>query len=150
MLIEKKTPFVVLTAHRPMYCSNEFEYDQHIVGAPIQTIIEPLMVKYSVDLYICGHAHCYERMFPTINGTVISHGSDKKTFVNPGAPIHIVQGTGGIFSQKKWVQPAPLWSASTGNEWGYGRIIVVPNSLHYSFMGTVTGNVIDEFWLNKN
>jgi len=145
-----KTPFLILTGHRPMYCSDDGEYNQHKPGAIFQTIIEPLMVKYAVDLYLCGHMHCYERIYPVINGTVISHGSGGKTFTNPGAPIHVVQGTGGIFTDKKWVQPTPAWSASTGSEWGYGRMLVTSKSIHYAFIGTVSDRVIDEFWLTKN
>jgi len=144
-----KTPFLILTGHRPMYCSDVAEYDAHKAGSHLQMVIEPLMTKYSVDLYLAGHMHCYERIFPTINGTVISYGKDKKTFENPGAPMQVVQGTGGVFTDKKWVQPAPTWSAKTGSEWGYGRMLVTANTIHYSFMDTIANKLIDEFWLIK-
>lgn len=60
-------------------------------GAPFQTQIEPLMVKYGVDMYLSGHMHMYERTYPLINGNVIQKGD---VYVNPKAPVFIVQATG--------------------------------------------------------
>ena len=31
--------------------------------------IEPLMEKHKVDMYLCGHMHNYERLFPVLNGS---------------------------------------------------------------------------------
>ena len=53
------------------------------------------MVKYNVDLFMCGHMHMYERVHPVINGTVMATGS---TYINPKAPAQVVQGTGGVFT----------------------------------------------------
>lgn len=33
-------------------------------GARFQQEIEPLFIKYQVDLYLCGHMHMYERIYP--------------------------------------------------------------------------------------
>lgn len=60
-----------------MYCSDTDEWDQHHEGAYFQTIIEPLMNKYKVDLYMCGHMHMYERVWPVLNGTVYGYPSSK-------------------------------------------------------------------------
>ena len=30
--------------------------------------VEPLMDKYSVDVYLAGHEHNYERLYPVLNG----------------------------------------------------------------------------------
>ena len=42
-----------------MYCSDADELNQHQPGAPFQTAIEPLLLKYSVDMTITGHMHVY-------------------------------------------------------------------------------------------
>merc|ERR1712080_258282 len=46
---------------------------------------EPLMLKYGVDLYLCGHEHDYESLWPTKNYQVTD-----KSFKNPKAPIHVI------------------------------------------------------------
>lgn len=38
--------------------------DNYDPGAPFQKQIEPLMIKYKVDLSLCGHMHMYERTYP--------------------------------------------------------------------------------------
>jgi len=145
-----KTPFVILVAHKPMYSSIVDEYVSHHLGSHLQREIEPLMVKYSVDLYLCGHMHCYERTYPMIKENVISYGKEKNYYVNPNAPIHIDQGTGGVFPNLRLLQPAREWSASMSSDWGYGRMIVKATSIQYSFISSITGNIVDEFFLIKN
>jgi hypothetical protein len=102
----KNTPWLILSGHRPMYCSDTDEWNQHSPGAYFQTIIEPLMAQYKVDLYLCGHMHMYERVYPVLNGTVKATGT---TYVNPTAPAHVVQGTGGVFTDSSYVNPQPAW-----------------------------------------
>jgi len=61
----KKTPFLILYAHRPMYCSNK----NHGSSIEFRDDIEPLLHKYQVDLFLFGHVHAYERTCPmTTNG----------------------------------------------------------------------------------
>ena len=57
--------------------------------------IEPLMEQYSVDLYLCGHEHNYERLWPVLNGSFARNSS----FVKPGKPVHIVTGAGGAYGK---------------------------------------------------
>jgi hypothetical protein len=45
-------PWIILTGHRPMYCTDESELDQHMPGGYFQVTIEPVMVQYKVDLYV--------------------------------------------------------------------------------------------------
>lgn len=65
--------------HRPMYCSDLDEEDQHVPGAgisfhlfhfvlfyltftlsiAIQVALEPILVQYAVDIFFCGHMHMY-------------------------------------------------------------------------------------------
>ncbi|KAF8857110.1 Metallo-dependent phosphatase [Acephala macrosclerotiorum] len=59
------TPWIVVFGHRGWYlsCSGS-------VCAPCQTAFENLFHMYSVDLYISGHSHVYERTAPIYNGIV--------------------------------------------------------------------------------
>ena len=57
----QQVPWIVVTGHRPMYCADTGEYDQHMVGAKFQTCIEPLFqvfiftVAQSVRLFTCAY-----------------------------------------------------------------------------------------------
>lgn len=57
-------PWLIVSGHRPMYCSDTDEWNAHRPGAFFQTEIEPVFHKYNVDLYLCGHQHMYERIYP--------------------------------------------------------------------------------------
>jgi hypothetical protein len=146
----EQTPWVIAMGHRPMYCSDQDEYDAQSPGAYFQTTIEPLFEQYGVDLYLCGHMHMYERIFPVNNGTVIQTGN---VWNNPGATAHVVQGTAGVFTDnsRKWVDPEPEWSAYRSDDWGYGRMTAYNHThLHYEFLREWDNSVVDHFWLIKN
>jgi len=142
----KSVPWIVLLGHRPMYCSDVAEWDDHRPGAQLQKMIEPVMQKYSVDLYLCGHMHMYEKIYPVVNGTVMATGT---VWVNPGAAAHVVQATAGVFLDSNFEDPQPDWSAIRTNKWGYGKMLVNQTHIWYQFMHQDTGNAIDEFWLIK-
>jgi len=145
----KNVPWIIFVTHRPMYCSDEDELDQHIPGAPIQTELEPLLVHYGVDVYFCGHMHMYERIHPSVNGTVVTNPKNG-IYASPKAPLHIVAGTAGAFTDEKYVQPKPAWSAVRNGKFGYGKLTVYNNSaLHFAFMAEETREVSDQFWILK-
>jgi len=129
-----KTPWLILHGHRPMYCSDVDEWSSHKPGAYFQQVIEPLMHQYQVDLYLCGHMHMYERVFPVLNGTVMDSGN---YYVNPTATAHVVAGTGGVFTDATYILPQPDWSAVRNDEWGFGKLTINTTHLH------------DEFWIAK-
>jgi len=142
-----RTPWLFLTGHRPIYSSDKSEQDSHWPGAHFQQTIEPLMLKYNVDAYFCGHMHMYERIHPVRNGTVVQTGN---VYHNPGAPMHVVQGTSGIFEDTKFVDPQPAWSAVRAGKLGYGRMHI-ENRTHmfYEFMYLQTNKAYDSFWITK-
>eukprot|EP00052_Salpingoeca_macrocollata_P016710 m.134920 g.134920 ORF g.134920 m.134920 type:complete len:528 (+) comp20146_c0_seq3:81-1664(+) len=138
-------PWIVLTGHRPMYCSDKSELSSHEPGAHFQVEIEPLMAKYGVDLYFCGHMHMYERIHPVLNGTVKQTGH---IYNKPGAPVHVVQGTAGVFEDISFEHPAPAWSAIRDGRIGYGRMQVF-NASHvfYETLWLQDNKAYDSFWL---
>jgi hypothetical protein len=144
-----QTPWIIMSGHRPMYNSDKDEWNDHHEGAWFQQNIEPLMLKYGVDLYLCGHMHMYERVHPVINGVPQQTGN---TYTNPGAPMHIVQGNSGIVLDLpyKFLDPQPSWSAYRASTWGYGNMNFINSThLHYEMRRFDTGHVDDEFWLIK-
>jgi len=142
-----RTPWLVLTGHRPMYNSDKNEKDSHWPGADFQRSVEPLMLKYNVDMYVSGHMHMYERVHPVRNGTVVQTGN---VYQNPGAPMHVTQGTSGVFQDTSFVSPQPPWSAERMGKLGYGRMHVFNTThLYYEFLYLQTTKKEDSFWLIK-
>jgi len=141
----QNVPWIFLVGHRPMYSSDKDEYSSHRPGAPFATAIEPLLVKYAVDMYWSGHMHQYERTWPLINGTAITYDNNK--YMHPKRPAYIVQGTAGALILEQWVEPQPQWSVVRSQEYGYGRLTLQKSSFHYEYLSTLTNLVIDEFWL---
>jgi len=147
---KKQVPWIIMSGHRPWYNSDTSEYNDHSVGGRIQTQLEPLMVKYGIDLYLCGHMHMFERVHPTVNGTVVNNGgSSKNVYINPGAPGSVVQATAGVFLDDSFVNPQPVWSAYRTNDWGYGRMTINTTHLHYEFLLESDGSTADEFYIIK-
>lgn len=48
---------------------------------PRRYAMEELLDKYGVDLAIWAHEHCYERLWPMYNFTVLN-GSDSEPYTN--------------------------------------------------------------------
>ena len=49
-----QTPWVVFTTHRPVFCSSKDEFSQHKLE---EELLEPIFLKYKVDLVLTGHMH---------------------------------------------------------------------------------------------
>lgn len=89
-----KTPWIIAMAHRPMYSSQNSSYQIYVGNA-----FQKLMIDHGVDMYLSGHIHWYERLYPlTIDGTidqasVVSHNT---YHTNPGKSMtHIINGMAG-------------------------------------------------------
>jgi 3',5'-cyclic AMP phosphodiesterase CpdA len=136
-----RVPWILLATHVPMYCS---ALGEEGVGGGSREDIEPLLLEFSVDLYLYGHVHAYEATWPTANGTVT------RSLVNPPAPVHVLSGAGGppgapdVFNASA---PA-AFSRATYSKWSYGRL-TVHNATHLSYeqVDNSKGAVVDEFTL---
>lgn len=73
-LKDSRAEWKVVMGHHPIYSSGE-----HGMNPGLQKVLEPLLVKHKVDLYLAGHDHEYERFKP-IKGVQ-----------------HIVSGGGGAY-----------------------------------------------------
>jgi len=143
----QNTKWLIVSGHRPMYNSDVSEWNAHSPGAYFQVTIEPLFKQYGVDLYLCGHMHMYERIYPVLNGTVEATGN---VWRNPTATAHVVQATAGVFTDYNFVTPQPNWSAFRTNYWGYGRMTLNSTHLNYQFKHEDDYETVDEFWIIKD
>jgi 3',5'-cyclic AMP phosphodiesterase CpdA len=60
--------------HHPMYSSGE----KHGSERDLQTLVEPLFLKYGVDVVFAGHEHFYERLKPQKGIQYITQGGAAK------------------------------------------------------------------------
>jgi hypothetical protein len=130
-------PWIVVMSHYPIYCSsvtlagplhNDGQGDEDpgkftgcwSYGSEIQQVradLEPLFQQYRVDMYLAGHEHDYESIWPITNNTVTA-----RSFVNPAAPVHVVTGAGGAPALDKFGDPGPFTRKQL-SAWGYGRLV---------------------------
>jgi len=79
--------------------------------------LEPLMQKYSVDVYLTGHEHNYERLWPIWNGSFV------QSYESPRKPVHVVTGSAGAYS-KDTFGPAAPFDAYRSTEWSFSDVYV--------------------------
>jgi hypothetical protein len=104
--------------------------------------VEPLMQQHGVDLYLTGHEHNYERLWPVLNGSIT------KSYAGPGKPVHVVTGAGGAYSHDTF-GPAGPWDAFRSNEWSYSDVLVNRTHLWFRQRYASNGTVQDEFMLTR-
>jgi hypothetical protein len=80
--------------------------------------VEPLFLKYGVDLFACGHEHNYESMWPTKE-----LAPTQLDFDAPKAPVYVVEGAGGAPTLDLFGGAAPF-TRKQDSSWGFGRITV--------------------------
>eukprot|EP00755_Sulcionema_specki_P037900 Sspe_Gene.109852::Locus_90065_Transcript_1_1_Confidence_1.000_Length_1373::g.109852::m.109852 len=122
-------PWLIVTNHFPMYCTiddcfcgnytraareqlcepgRDGKYLPGIleINAPrIRDALEALLLKYKVDVFLSGHEHAYERTTPVADLHVTHKNRNYgkgAVYTNPGAPIHVMAGTGGGGPDTKW------------------------------------------------
>lgn len=119
-----KRPWIITYGHRPMYCSDDHEYDcnsrleTHVrQGLPLLNWfgLEDLFFKNSVDVEIFAHEHFYTRLWPIYNFKVYN-GSEKEPYRNACAPIQIMSGSAGCKENKEpFSKVLPEWNAFHSN-----------------------------------
>ncbi|CAG9310937.1 unnamed protein product [Blepharisma stoltei] len=167
-------PWVIVMGHKPLYCSPNRWSTMIMKNCGIQAKVmretfEEIFVKFKVDLYLSGHVHLYERVFPVSFGKMHkNYEKEEKVFINPDAPIHIINGVAGNLENTKIVfnvtDHPKEWSALISESLGYG-ILKIVNSTHLHYKQFAFGNtqndeitedlyslkrLEDYFWIIKN
>ncbi|KAJ5166177.1 Acid phosphatase [Penicillium canariense] len=149
----KKTPWVVVMSHRPMYSSAYSSYQLHMRQA-----FEGLMLENGVDAYLSGHIHWYERLFPLgTNGTIdtasVINNNTYRT--NAGKSMtHIINGmAGNIESHSEFSSGQGLTNITAvlnKSEYGFSKMTVVNSTaLKWEYIRGSDGSVGDSLWLLK-
>lgn len=168
-----KFPWLIVMAHKPMYCSNNrwsamIQKNCGIQAKVMRETFEDIFLQYKVDLFLTGHVHLYERMMPIKRGT-FNKNLDKndKVFINPDGIIHVINGVAGNLERKEVVMnvtdtPAD-YSVFMTESLGYG-LLKIYNTSHlyyeqYAFGETQNDEIVenlyelkrleDYFWIIK-
>jgi len=160
-----KTPFVIVVAHRPMYCSSMIFslpgafFHRCITEAPrLRKPFEDVLLETGVDLFLSGHNHQFERSHPMYKGKAVTRGEklgNNTVYRNPGAPVFIVNGAAGNRegNDPSWL---PEWlvkwraAHSTHFHMGYGRIQATRSQLDWEYVDATSGKVTDSFTLFRH
>jgi len=128
--------WLIVFGHRPMYCSNDDS--DHDCFSDTNTLrngwngtypLEELLYRHGVDLYLSGHEHSYERVFPTyksrIDPTVVVTDMNH-TYTGARFPTHLVSGSAGCDEYFDTFSNATygLWSVFRSSTYGYGHLRV--------------------------
>lgn len=137
----EETPFVVIVAHKPLYCSKNSLSSMIMAVCGLQASVmrktfEKIFVNHGVDLGIFAHIHLYERTLPVKYGELIGEHKQQEYFVNPKAPIYVINGVAGnleseniVFSVTKTPDP---WTVTMKENLGYG-ILTAHNKTHLQY-----------------
>lgn len=148
-----KTPWVIAMSHRPMYSSETSSYQEYVRAA-----WQDAFLKYGVDVYIAGHIHWYERLFPVgANGTVdqASVINNNTFYTNPGKSItHIINGAAGNVESHSYLDDGEAVADYTAfldqEHYGFGKLTVESaTELTWLYIRGDDGGVHDKLTLKK-
>ena len=135
----KRTPWVIVQGHRPMYNSEDYTGDFK-VSLGQRRMYEDLLLKHSVDLAWYGHYHAYERVCPVNNGKCVPHGQ---------GPVHFTIGSAGYNGDGSTLLNKS-WSMFEDNAYGIAKVTVAnQTALHWEYIRNEDGVVADEVWIYK-
>lgn len=161
------TPWVIFGGHRAMYINSDYKVGASSDGEVMRLLInnvEPLLLKYNVDVAFWGHNHAVQRQSAVADRKVIQHATAKESFDptsgdshtvwthhNPGAPVHMVIGTAGAGFTVNAEKPGPDWNELTFYEWGYARVEVKSaHELDWTWMNAREGVIKDHMVITKD
>eukprot|EP00455_Lapot_gusevi_P054811 TRINITY_DN8855_c0_g1_i1.p1 TRINITY_DN8855_c0_g1~~TRINITY_DN8855_c0_g1_i1.p1 ORF type:complete len:455 (-),score=98.37 TRINITY_DN8855_c0_g1_i1:158-1522(-) len=155
------TPWLVVIGHRAMYCTENTDPECNAEAAAIRNGVtdlksgqqlfgglEPLLLEFGVDLYFAGHTHHYMRTWPVKKAQLV-----QKDYVNPGGPVHIQSGIGGVDGEDQFTVPMREYDAWRDENYyrSFSRLVFL-NQSHVQFTqhNAQDGSVIDQFVLQQD
>lgn len=136
-------PWIIVAGHRPLYCS-VLRPTCSSEASRLRSVLEPLFVKYAVDLYFSSGVHAYERSFRVLNGSVCNMEGNAAC-----GPVHLVNGDAGDPPLKYVDLPARFTAQRHPGLPGYGELIVNATTLQYRQLEAISGLVSDQLLLAK-
>ena len=111
--------------------------------------LEPVMMEYGVDMYLAGHMHYYESLWPLKTGNSSCPACARpvqKSFDSPKVTVHVTTGNGGPPGIDTFTEDCPgpdcgriPATRKQTTDFGYGRLIV-HNETHMTFQQRLNSN----------
>jgi hypothetical protein len=143
----KLTPWIIVIAHRPMYTSDGVDFPPE-ARKNWRNAIEETLYQNNVDVYLSGHVHAYERLYPIYDGVV-----GQTNYENPRDVTPLVIGNGGCVEGHEGLSTtAPDFIAYRNSEdWGFGVFEVQSDSsLYFEMHRSPDNGVVDQFTLIRS
>ena len=132
-----ETPWVVFGQHRPYYGNTVARFLPE--NTQMRHALEPLMVKYKVDLGLFGHIHQYQRTCRMVN-----HKCDD------AGPVYMVVGTAGATHQVPFL-PQAKWVEKQSDLFGIPKMVAINRThMNVKWFLDKNGTVGDEFFVVRN
>jgi len=115
----------------------------------------PLIHEGGVDMYLAGHWHYYESLYPAeVSGSSIGGKSLQKDFRNPNVTVHVTTGNGGPPSADNFREDCPGDDCNSipstrkqSVNFGFGRLIA-HNHTHLQYQQVRNkGSVVEDDWV---
>ena len=132
-----QTPWLVLGIHRPMYETEEYAGDFAVANG-LRAILEPLLLKHSVDVIIAGHYHSFLRTCQVADGVCA-----------PGAPVHYTTGAAGQSLDNAPLYPSNYVQKYDGAHFGYSVITVNQTAMNLQWFWNADNSLQDDVTLTK-
>lgn len=149
LLLQQEQRFVVVTHHRPMYCSSYSIWDCTKGAKILRGQAEQLYNDVGVDVVFAGHVHNYERTLPVRNNTVTA-----ANYSFPPSPVYITNGAAGNREgQAEFYTTNNTWSAFRSRARGYNFLTFSRRGdtidMHAEFIKSDDATVLDDWTLTK-
>jgi acid phosphatase type 7 len=135
------TPWLLVGIHRPIVETELYESD-YDVAAGLRAILEPLLLRHSVDVVLAGHYHSFQRSCPMANLTCVSKGGI--VHYTTGAAGSSLDAVDACCYNNSYIERTIL------GEYGYS-VISAPNAsaLHLAWYFNSNNSLGDEAWVFK-
>lgn len=136
-----KVPWIVASGHRPFYTSSDTGLCKVCRAA-----FEALFLEYGVDIYLAGHVHWYERMWPIANGTVTQQNYEEPTGI-----VHLVNGAAGNVEGHSHDTPQPYTALIDDTDFGYSKLSVLNRTaIQWQFFRATDNSLGDNIVIIKS
>jgi hypothetical protein len=169
-------PWIVVYGHRQLYDGTDATFHQKLMrygvecedashtkcnmskpcysGKNCAYSLEELFDDHYIDLYMAGHMHYYNRMFPIARDTKYET-QDRSTYINAQSPVYVVSGAAGAANHTHSAirmvrdttsRPSVVYS----DVHGFSKLTVY-NTTHLRLQQIQLDDTLeDEFWMIKD
>eukprot|EP00047_Mylnosiga_fluctuans_P004384 m.234239 g.234239 ORF g.234239 m.234239 type:complete len:587 (-) comp12634_c0_seq1:55-1815(-) len=132
-----RTPWVVVTLHRPIYTTQMCETGDYVVSLHLRRALDPLFERYNVNVVLVAHTHSYERTCPLRGGVCVADGT---------GVVHLTVGSAGAGLETCGYSPRyGNFSRAHINTFGYLRAETTNEYMDLQFVLDVNGTVWDKY-----